>query len=288
VTGDAPTDEADGGESGERRAPAVAVVDAETPGNVGTIARSMKNFGFSDLLLVDPPPLSPDGEAYGFAGHAREDVLPNADEVTFERLVESYHTVGTTAITNENATKHRRFPFVTPAELREDLARVEAPVALVFGREGTGLSNDELSRIDRVCSIPASANYPVLNLGQAATITLYELRDLAMEESQLPDVEHERASEAAVDRLYDRFDALLAAIDHPEEKRAKAGRMIRRLVGRAHPTDREAITLTGIFRKASERAAESPKGGELPPEGPDVGSSPPGSRDGSGEGGPDR
>ncbi|PSQ58858.1 RNA methyltransferase [Halobacteriales archaeon SW_7_71_33] len=267
MTEDAPTDEADDGESGERRAPAVAVVDAETPGNVGTIARSMKNFGFSDLLLVDPPPLSPDGEAYGFAGHAREDVLPNAREVSFEHLVESYHTVGTTAITNENATKHRRFPFVTPAELREDLARVEAPVALVFGREGTGLSNDEIARLDRVCTVPASPEYPVMNLGQAATVVLYELRSLALDDDHLPDVERERADEAEIERLYDRFDALLAAIDHPEEKRAKAGRLVRRLVGRAHPTDREAVTLTGIFRRASDLASEAPTGGEVPPEG---------------------
>jgi TrmH family RNA methyltransferase len=284
-----PGSETDTSDRSRRRdSPVVVVVDPQTPGNVGTIARAMKNFGFEDLKLVHPPELDRDSEAYGFAGHAREDVLPNADEVTFDHVVENYYTVGTTAITNEDATRHVRFPFATPRELASDLSSVAAPTAIVFGREGTGLSNDELSRIDRVCSIPASENYPVLNLGQAATITLYELRDLAMEESQLPDVEHERASEAAVDRLYDRFDALLAAIDHPEEKRAKAGRMIRRLVGRAHPTDREAITLTGIFRKASERAAESPKGGELPPEGPDVGSSPPGSRDGSGEGGPDR
>ncbi|MEF8901009.1 MAG: TrmH family RNA methyltransferase, partial [Halovenus sp.] len=71
---------ADDGEASERSVPeiAVAIVDAETPGNVGTVARSMKNFGLSDLLLVDPPALDPDGEAYGFAGQAREDVLPNA------------------------------------------------------------------------------------------------------------------------------------------------------------------------------------------------------------------
>jgi len=262
-----------GGEGDERRAgrepPAVAVVDAETPGNVGTIARSMKNFGFSELLLVDPPPLDRDGEAYGFAGHAREDVLPNATEVTLEDLVESYYTVGTTAITNENATKHRRFPFATPAELREELATVDAPVALVFGREGTGLSNDEIARLDRVCTVPANPEYPVMNLGQAATVVLYELRSLALADDHLPDIEHERASEAEIERLYDRFDALLAAIDHPEEKRAKAGRLVRRLVGRAHPTDREAVTLTGIVRRAAELASQAPTGGEVPPEGTD-------------------
>src|SRR6056297_2897965 len=123
--------------------PVVVVVDAETPGNVGTIARAMKNFGLSELKLVNPPPLEPGGEAYGFAGHAREDVLPNAEEVTFEAVVENYHTVGCTAITNEDSRHHVRFPFTTPEELADSLPDVEARTALVFGREGTGLSNEE-------------------------------------------------------------------------------------------------------------------------------------------------
>ncbi|MFW6018227.1 MAG: RNA methyltransferase [Halapricum sp.] len=231
----------------------VAVVGAETPGNVGTIARAMKNFGLEELLLVDPPELDPDGEAYGFAGQAREDVLPNAREVPFEYLVETYHTVGCTAITNEDARKHVRYPFKTPRELADSLADVQADTCLVFGRENVGLTNDELAELDEVCSIPASPKYPVLNLGQAATVVLYEMRSLTLESTQLPDPTHDRASEREIEGLYDQFESLLDAIDHPEEKRAKAGRLFRRLVGRAHPTDREAVTLRGIFRRAKQR-----------------------------------
>ena len=240
-----------------RAAPVVVVVEPQTPGNVGTIARAMKNFGFSDLKLVDPPELDPAGEAYGVAGHAREDVLPAAEEVTFDSVVEEYHTVGFTAITNEDARRHVRFPFRTPSELADSLARVETRTALVFGREGTGLSNAELERLDEVCSIPASKEYPVLNLGQAATVALYELRTLTLgpdgEGTQLPDVEHERASEADIDRFYDFFEAFLRQLEHREHKREKTVRMLRRLVGRAHPTEREITTLTGLFRKAAER-----------------------------------
>jgi TrmH family RNA methyltransferase len=228
---------------------AVAVVDARNPGNVGTIARAMKNFGLSDLYLVDPPPLDPDGEAYGFAGHAREDVLPNAEAVTLDVLVENFHTVGFTAITNEDSTSHVRFPFRTPAELADSLRTVEADTVLVFGRENHGLTNDELARLEEVCAIPASAGYPVLNLGQAATITLYELRELSVEDTQLPDVERERADEADVERLYDRWAELLDATNHPEEKRDKTMRLLRRVFGRAHLTQREAITLTGVLRR---------------------------------------
>ncbi|WP_126664646.1 RNA methyltransferase [Haloterrigena salifodinae] len=243
----------------DRTPPAVAVVDAQFPGNVGTIARAMKNFGFEDLLLVDPPELDPDGEAYGFAGHAREDVLPNATEISFDRLVAEYHTIGCTAVTNEDDRSHVRFPFSTPADLAERLPTVEAPTALVFGRERVGLTNEELARIDEICSIPASAEYPVLNLGQAATITLYELRSLALDddETQLPDVERVRAPEPTVDRLYDQWADLLGEINHPEEKRDKTMRMLRRVFGRADLTEREANTLLGILRRATERPAEN-------------------------------
>ncbi|MFC7045953.1 RNA methyltransferase [Halobacteriaceae archaeon GCM10025711] len=231
--------------------PAVAVVDAKTPGNVGTIARAMKNFGFTDLLLVDPPELDPDGEAYGFAGQAREDVLPNHDEVTFDHLVENYHTVGFTAVTNESANKHVRFPFRTPAELADSLQGVDAPTVLVFGRERVGLTNDELARLDEVCAIPASADYPVLNLGQAATVALYELRTLALDDTQLPDTVHERAPEREIEAFYDHFDEFLRSLAYPAEKHEKTMRLVRRLLGRAHPTGRELNTLRGIMRRAS-------------------------------------
>ncbi|MFB6140020.1 MAG: RNA methyltransferase [Halosimplex sp.] len=233
----------------------VAVVDAETPGNIGTIARAMRNFGVSDLYLVDPPELDPEGEAYGFAGAAREDVLPGAEEVRFEELVERFHTVGFTAVTNEDATKHVRYPFRTPAELRRSLRDVAADTCLVFGRERVGLTNDELARLDEVCAIPASDDYPVLNLGQAATVALYELRELTVAETQLPEIT-DRAEEPAIEGLHDQFADFLAAVGHPEEKRPKAGRLWRRLLGRAHPTGREVRTLRGLFRRATERLEE--------------------------------
>jgi TrmH family RNA methyltransferase len=233
---------------------AVAVVDAETPGNVGTIARAAKNFGIEDLLLVDPPALDPDGEAYGFAGHAREDVLPNARELSFDDLVAKYHTVACTAVTNEDARSHVRYPVIEAAELADRLAGVVGPVAIVFGRERVGLTNDELARCDEICAIPASAAYPSLNLGQAATVLLYELRDLSLGDSQLPEEPHERAAQGEIERLHEQFQDYIVAIEHPQEKRDKAARMFRRLIGRADPTPREASTLTGLFRRGGLHA----------------------------------
>ncbi|WP_430505486.1 RNA methyltransferase [Haloparvum sp. PAK95] len=240
--------------SGPRtKKPVVVVVEPETPGNVGTIARAMKNFGLYDLKLVDPPELDEDGEAYGFAGHAREDVLPNADEITFEEVVENYHTIGTTAITGEDARSHVRFPFKTPREVVEDLKTVESDTAIVFGREGKGLNNEELGQLDEVCAIPADERYPVMNLGQAANVILYELRELTVENTQLPDVERERADAGDIERFHEYFSEFLDNVDQRDHRKEKAETLVRRLFGRAHPTEREIHTLLGVLRKANTK-----------------------------------
>jgi len=228
--------------------PAVALVSPSEPGNVGTAARAMKNFGLADLLIVDPPAIEPDGEAYGFAGHAREDILPSRTELSFEKLAADYHTIAFTATIHPDDTRHVRYPYLTPTEVPDALP--DTQTALVFGPERTGLSNDQLAELDRVCSIPAAEQYPTLNLGQAVTVACYELRELT---STQHDDRGERASPETIDRLHDRFAEYLAAVDHPAEKRDKAARMFRRLIGRAHPTGREARTLMGLFRRGHAR-----------------------------------
>jgi tRNA (cytidine32/uridine32-2'-O)-methyltransferase len=238
----------------------VAVIDAQTSGNVGTIARAMKNFGLSDLYLVDPPDISPDSEAYGFAGHAREDVLPNAQTVSFDYLVENFHTVGCTATTNTDDRRHIRYPFETPRELAETLADVETDTVVVFGRESVGLSNEELERIDEICSIPASAEYPVLNLGQAATIVLYELRTVTLDETQTQQpTEIVRAEQRDINGLHDQFGTFLDSVEIVEEEQSRIERLWRRLLGRAHPTRREVSTLRGVFRRAENGLRENRK-----------------------------
>jgi tRNA (cytidine32/uridine32-2'-O)-methyltransferase len=232
--------------------PTVVVVEPTTRGNIGTIARAMKNFGFSDLRLVSPPAIEPGDEAFGFAGHAREDVLANHTVTTVDRVIETYHTIAFTAHPGEDERRHVRYPFASPAELASDLAETppSRPIAFVFGREDSGLSNAELARMDEICSIPANTDYPVLNLGQAATVALYELRELATDTTQHASRTH--ASAEAMAGLYDQLDALLVAIGHPEEKRPKAARLFRRVFGRARLTGREASTLRGIARRATE------------------------------------
>lgn len=227
----------------------VAVVDAKTPGNIGTIARSMKNFGVEELLLIDAPEIGPGSEAYGFAGRARDDVLANARNISFETLTEQYHTVAFTSLANPTDTKHVRYPIHTPSELTDRLRDVAAETALVFGRERIGLTNDELSAMDELCTIPANPAYPVLNLGQAATIALYELRGLTLDEEQVPDTLHERAPEVELSALLEHIDELLDQLAYPPERRPKTDVMFRRVLGRADLTSREISTLHGVFQR---------------------------------------
>ena len=227
----------------------IVLVGAQTPGNIGTAARAMKNFGFSKLLLVDPHSLSRDGDAYGFAGQARDDILPNHKIVSFDHVVENYHTIAFTAITNQSGSKHMRFPFLTTREVLDEVSQLSGSVALVFGRERIGLTNVEIAKLDRICSIPASPTYPTLNLGQAVTVVLYELSPLSLSESQHPDLESDLATPSELEDFYAHFSSLLSALDYPSQKHEKTLRLIRRVFGRTHPTSRELITLRGVFRR---------------------------------------
>lgn len=238
-------------DTSSRNNPVVVVVDSETSGNIGTIARAMKNFGVTDLKLVNPPDISRGSEAYGFAAHARDDVLANAEEVTFAEIVDNYHTVGCTAVTGEDSRRAVRFPFKSPRQLAEDLERIETKTALLFGREGNGLSNDELAQVDEVCAIPADEEYPTLNLGQAATILLYELRNLTVDEFQTPNIVRERADQHDIETFHEYFAELLEASGFEDHRRDRARTLVRRLVGRTHPTDHEVTILMGVLRQTN-------------------------------------
>ena len=235
----------------------IVLVGAQTPGNIGTAARAMKNFGFSKLLLVDPPSLSRDGDAYGFAGQARDDILPNHKIVSFDHVVENYHTIAFTAITNQSGSKHMRFPFLTTREVLDEVSQLSGSVALVFGRERIGLTNVEIAKLDRICSIPASPTYPTLNLGQAVTVVLYELSPLSLSESQHPDLESDLATPSELEDFYAHFSSLLSALDYPSQKHEKTLRLIRRVFGRTHPTSRELITLRGVFRRTIRNSSHT-------------------------------
>jgi TrmH family RNA methyltransferase len=210
-------------------------------GNVGFAARVMKNFGFDRLVLVDPCTLGE--EASARAAHA-QDVLNGAKVCTIEDIFSrSSLVIATTGSVSKSVCTPMRMPFYSPRELREHIAELDGRIAILFGRENWGLNNEEVKRSDIVCTIPTSPEYPILNLSHAVGVVCYEL-------ANLPRPEYRLASPYEMGHLYRHIDRYLDAIHHPKFKRENTMIMIRRVLGRANLTTREASTLHGLLRRS--------------------------------------
>ncbi len=210
-------------------------------GNVGFAARAIKNFGFSRLVLVDPCPLGDD--ALARAAHA-SDILKKARICSLEEVFsESDITVATTGEVGKTVCHPMRMPYYSPRELREMLSGVRGTVSILFGRENWGLNNDEIRRSDIICTIPTSPDYPIMNLSHAVAVIAYEL-------ASLPRGEYLLAGREQMEHLYRHIDQYLTLIDHPLHKREGTMLMMRRILGRAKLTPREASTLHGLMRRS--------------------------------------
>lgn len=223
----------------------VVLVEPMYEGNVGSIARAMKNFGFHDLVLVNPCRIEDFGSA--MAAHAR-DVLQMSRKVSSleEALQGANLVVGTTGKRLDEAQHHLRLylrvPCLTPSELAVKLRGKDGEVALLLGREDCGLKSVELAACDMVVSIPTSADYPVMNISHAAAVLFYELS--AVENGSIA-----LASRESTMLLQYRFRSLLHAVAYPEHKKDFTLLMMRRILGRAELTEREARTLLGLLKK---------------------------------------
>lgn len=216
----------------------VVLVQPRYAGNVGSVARAAKNFGFRHIALIDPPVLG--GEARAFAASA-QDVLADARVTDLSVLDEFDLLVGTSGVRAGGDRNLRRVPAYTPRELAEKLDGTDGDVALLFGREDRGLSNEVLDRCDLFVTIPTSEEYPVMNLSHAVTILLYELRN-----TEPGDID--MAPRHLLDRIQHQVDHLVQESPHPEHKRDRSAAMLNSIIGRAGLTAREANTLLGLLK----------------------------------------
>jgi len=210
-------------------------------GNVGFTARVMKNFGFTRLVLIDPCTLG--NEAKARASHA-QDVLLAAETCTIEDIfARSTIVIATTGLVSKSVCHSMRMPYYSPRELRQKLQDLDGRISILFGRENWGLNNEEVKRSDMICTIPTSAEYPILNLSHAVGVVCYELSNLPLPSIAL-------ASPHDMGYLYRHLDRYLDAIHHPAFKRENTMILIRRVLGRANLTIREASTLHGLLRRS--------------------------------------
>ena len=231
----------------------IVLVEPLHEGNVGFAARVMKNFGFSDLVLVDPCALG--DLALACAMHA-SDVLENARSLTMEGVYSEHQLiVAATGEVSKSVCRSMRMPYYSPREIREQIRNVNGKVAILFGRENRGLSNEEVRKCDLICTIPASQAYPILNISHAVGIVCYELADL-------PPGTYRLAERGEMECLYEHLDTFLDRIDHPDFKRKNTLLMARRILGRTRLTTREVSTIHGILRRAEWHMREEEKPGE--------------------------
>lgn len=223
----------------------VILVNPKIDGNIGAVARVMGNFGFRDLWMVDPCEITE--EAHKRAKHANY-ILDEAMVVgSLEEALDSVSmVVGTSGIVTPSEKHFVRIP-ITPRELAVKVKDQEGTVAILFGREDLGLFQEELLRCDLLVHVPASPDYPVLNLSHAVAIVLYEIGQTEGTNDKPPE-----ATEIEREKLFEFFADLLDAIGYPEFRREKTEVMFRRMMGRAVPTKWEFHTIMGVLADAAE------------------------------------
>ncbi|MBI4017423.1 MAG: hypothetical protein HY366_00570 [Candidatus Aenigmarchaeota archaeon] len=206
----------------------IVLMKPQNPGNVGAVARAMKNFGFARLVIVEPCDLT---DARIQAKHAY-DVVQNAHVLNDFDARKYDYVIGTTGIVGADR------PCITPEELKGIVPR--GRTALLFGNEGAGLSKRELDMCDALVHIPTARAYAVMNVSHAAAIVMYALAGAP---------ERETAVREQRERLQTAFINILNDLKYSGDA---AGAFVR-MTNRAPPTKGEADVLLGAFKKISER-----------------------------------
>lgn len=232
----------------------VVLVEPSHPGNIGAVARAMKTMGLGRLVLVGPRGF-PSAEATARASGA-DDVLHRARVVdALPAAVADCHLVlGTSA-----RRRTLEWPELTPREAARALldAAAGGPVAVVFGRERTGLTNAELERCHFLLRIPANPAYSSLNLAAAVQVVAYELRATASGggDGGTAAGAGEAATAEEVEGLLAHFEETAVQVGFLDPAEPKLlMRRLWRLINRARLSRSEVNILRG-FLKATQRAA---------------------------------
>ncbi|ATJ82478.1 RNA methyltransferase [Halomonas beimenensis] len=238
----------------------IVLVQTYHPGNIGASARAMKTMGLDNLVLVTPR-CFPDPEATRLAAGA-EDLVDNARVVG--SLTEAVHdcvqVVGASARLRSLPLPH----FDEPADMAETLVAnaVDDPVALVFGRERFGLTNDEIRHCSHQVSIPANPDYGILNLSQAVQVLAYEVfrawRQRPESDFRMPRPSHDRPpTRAQLGHFHDHLARVMRASGFVTQPHARTEEQLQALFARAQPSRKELSLLRGLL-SSLERDRNAP------------------------------
>jgi len=231
----------------------VILVEPKYAGNIGAVARTMMNFGFEKLYLVNPCEL--DDECYTRAVHAYKIVKKAKIFPSFkEAIKEMDYLAATSSIESKTDRKHLRNPILIENFAR-NIIKLEGKVGLVFGREDYGLYNEEIALCDVMIRIPTSESYMALNLSHAVSLVLYSIY---IKKEFIPK-EKRKIGKVEKIKLYEFFSDLLEEINYPEHKKEHTKIMFKRIMGRAMPSKWEFHTLMGVFSRTLEKIRSQKK-----------------------------
>lgn len=218
----------------------IIFVEPESSGNIGSVARVMKNFGFYDLILVNP--VEVDDQAYKLAVHA-EDVLNSAKILS--TLEEALDFVDFAIATSANTSGGVLRNYTSVENLAEKISS-DFKVGIVIGRESSGLRNEEIEMCDTLTTIPADTRYPTLNVSHALAIILYEIFKAKKTKRINPSKDKEMMEK---DLLIEDFKKILEHVEGRKYRRDNALTVFKHVLTRGFNTRREVYTLKGIFRR---------------------------------------
>ena len=218
-------------------------------GNIGSVARLMENFGFRDLVLVNPLANPLGDEAMRWSVHAKQ-VLESARIVkTLEDAIDGCAVVAAT--TAKPGPKMVRRTPLTPREFAEkygDYWDSDECVAIVFGREPSGLTNEELELADIAVTIPTSKEYPAMNLSHSVAVILYELA-MQRREQRLQKYDPPRKeSYDLAERIFKRFIDTIGRQNPRETMNA-----FKAILRRGAKTDKELRAVIGVLSEMEKR-----------------------------------
>lgn len=229
----------------------IVLVEPREAGNVGAAARAMKNFGFEDLWIVGVhPPLLP---VAGWWASGADDLLERAQFAPSlqEATADANLVVATTS------ARGRTTPVdLTPPQLAAEIIGLgdDQTVALVFGREDSGLTREELTLCQGTAMIPTNERFPTMNLAQSVAVFCYELSSLERTSET-----RELAPTALAERFHERFEALLLEVGFLHANNpARIYEEIRALFGRAQLDEREATIWLGIVKQIEWKIGRRP------------------------------
>ncbi len=232
----------------------VVLVNTSHPGNIGSVARAMANMGMTNLALVDPVQF-PSERANAMAAGA-DTILEQAQ--VFPELADA--VIGCQRVYGVSARlRSIAWTQLDPRQLSEEIysAPQDEQIALVFGRERSGLTNEELDICEALVHIPVDEMHRSLNLAAAVMVVLYELRMSLYDAAPNPkDIGRKNASDKASSEqlqfFFDRWDATAKSVDFYKGNAVTVMRKIRRLFYKADLTDEEVKILLGVLTALDE------------------------------------